>query len=474
MWRVSNWIAFLKIHSVLDMRVQSTQSTDILIKDIYLTYAGARWRQERELSQHRGEMKLHRTLLRGAFLPLLVGACGGDDGSPAPTPTVTPAPAPTPAPTPTPTPTPSATPTPPVGINDSYVADPAVLSLDTATYHKRGYQALPSIARIGKRIWTVWLGDNHVNSWEQPGNYLVLSYSDDDGTSWSREFYLVPAKPATDRTCDPRLWAAPNGELWVMYCQAGDGKVLDGQLGAWVSIVSNPLDAMPTFGTGFRLADGIPVRPFQARGKWYIPIDYNYIKPRFPERAGKNIYEFDWAGRKVTYVAKVPRTTNADFDESSYQELKDGRILGQFRSLDGTKQSWAPAGSFNFSTPALWTAHPSIPSRNSLGRSPSGRLFVVFNKTLGATTQIGRTDLSIAFSEDEGNTWPYIYTFDKQAQVSYPDIAYAENGDILIVYDHNRQGDREILLARVNEQSVINGNPQVTIKLVNKPPYPTP
>lgn len=357
-------------------------------------------------------------------------------------------------------------------INDSYVADPAIPSLDSATYGKRGYQALPSIARVGDRIWTIWLGDHRPKTWEQTGNHLVLSYSDDEGATWSREFYLLPAKPDTDRTCDPRLWAAPNGELWVIYCQSGNGKILDGQLGAWVTIVSNPLDAMPTFGPGFRLADGIPGRPFQVGPNWYFPIDYNYIYPRFPERAGKNIFAFDWQNRKISYTARVPRTPNADFDESSYQVLTDGRILGQFRSLDGIKQSWSQPGTLNFSTPVPWTAHPSIPSRHVLGRSPGGRLFMIFNMALGSTTQIGRTDMSIAFSDDEGQTWPYLYTFDRQEQVSYPDVTYSKSGDILAVYDHGRQGTREILMARINELSIVNGTPDVKVTLVNKPPYP--
>lgn len=341
-------------------------------------------------------------------------------------------------------------------------------SLDTALYGKRTYQGVPTMARVGKRIWTAWFGDTSPTAWESKGNFLILSYSDDAGDTWSREYYLVPVHPDTDRACDPRLWLAPDGKMWVIYCQSGGGMTLDGQLGIWASIIPDPLSNTPTFEPGFWMTDGLPARPFLYGGKWYLPSDYLLGNPvRFRDRVGKRIFALDWQNHRATYAATIPKTPNADFNETTFVELKDGRLLNQSRSYDGIYQTIAPAGTLNFPSPQRWTFYPSTFSRHQVARSPSGRLFMVFNQR---SIPGGRTDLTIAFSDDDGRTWPYAYIFDSRLDISYPDVDIADNGDILISYDRSRNGYKEIWLARVVESSIVDGQnaPKVTLKLVNR------
>lgn len=323
------------------------------------------------------------------------------------------------------------------------------------------------MARVGNRIWSVWLGDATAAKWEATGNFLILAYSDDDGVNWSREYYLVPQNPVTDRTCDPRLWLAPDGKLWVLYCQSGGGMVLDGQLGVWANIITDPLAATPSFEPGFHLTDGLPARPFKFRNQWYLPVDYINGNPkRFPERAGKHIYSFDWANKRVTKVSTVPKTPNADFNEHNYVELKNGRLYTQSRSYDGIYQSTSTGiGSLTFNALSRWLFYPSIPSRHSLARTPSGRLMMIYNQTNNGA---GRTDMAIALSDDDGATWPFHTVFDSRPQVSYPDIDFAANGDIMVISDRGRNGYKEIWYTRINEESIVKGAPQVTVRLVNK------
>lgn len=71
-------------------------------------------------------------------------------------------------------------------------------------------------------------------------------------------------------------------------------------------------------------------------------------------------------------------------------------------------------------------------------------------------------------SEDEGKTWKYKLLLDERNDVSYPDAVEAEDGYIYITYDRER-GDfqnsltqvyekaREILMAKITEQDIING-----------------
>lgn len=391
-------------------------------------------------------------------MAIVLAGCGGETASSG-GPVTLPSPAPTASPTPT---------SAPVPVNDGYVQAAAAPSLDTALYAKRTFQGLPGIARVGQRIWVVWMGDNKFPGGETTGTYLILSYSDDEGSSWSREFYLVPANPATDRAYDPRLWAAPDGKLWVLYPQVGNGKVHDGQEGAWASIIGNPLNTTPTFEPGFWLADGVPMRPFVYNGEWAIPIDYWFSPtPCFPERAGRNIYTFDWAAQRVSHLTKAPRIKGTDYDESAVIQLKDGNLFSQSRTYsDGIMQSRTSGGRLLWITPTPFTDYPSIGSRNALARSPSGRLVMVFNKSMST---VHRTDMTIALSDDEGRTWPHAHTFDSSLQVSYPDIDFAANGDILVAYDMDRHNHKRILLARFVEQAIVDGSPSVDIKLVNQP-----
>lgn len=404
----------------------------------------------------------------GIVLATALAGCGGDTGSGSqvmlalPASQVVQA-----APAPVATATTAATLTTTELVNDSLVLDPAVPSLDSAKYGPRTFQGIPSIARVGSRLWAAWLGDISAAKWEAPGNFLILAYSDNEGKSWSREFYLVPKNPVTDRTGDPRLWLAPDGKLWVLYFQSGGGMNVDGQLGAWVAVISNPLASMPTFEPGFRLADGEPNMPFQYQGRWYIPIDYLGGNPtRFRERFGKHIYAFDWANRQVTKVATVPQTPNADFNEMNFVERKDGSLLNQSRSFGGIVQSIAPAGTLTFPVPTLWGFYPSIPSRHVLSRSPSGRLVMIFNQTDNGA---GRTDMTIALSNDDGKSWPYRAIFDARQQVSYPEVTYSPTGKIQVIYDRGRNGAKEIWLSEIDEDSVVRGRVKSALRLVNVP-----
>ena len=44
---------------------------------------------------------------------------------------------------------------------------------------------------------------------------------------------------------------------------------------------------------------------------------------------------------------------------------------------------------------------------------------------------------------------------DNRSDVSYPDIAVADNGDIYVTWDRNRYGVREILYTKLTEQQLL-------------------
>lgn len=404
-------------------------------------------------------MRIGNGLALGAALALAVTGCGGDDGGGSAAPPPIGSPAPAPAPTPTPPPTSSGPNVP--AINDSFVRLPPVFSTDSARYGRRTFQGIPTMVVTGNRIWLSWVGGSSMPAGELPGDHQTIVYSDDGGTTWSREFYLVPQAPATDRLGDARLWQAPDGKLWMFFFQSGQGKGIDSQLGTWLTVIADPTAAEPVFETPVWIGDGIPNRPFRYNDQWLVPLDYPFIAPSRPERAGQHLYSIDWANRRFTYVTTLPRNTSADFNEPALVQLRDGSVLLHQRTTAGLVQRTTPAGAWRWSNAVPFVGFPTVQTRSAIERSPTGRLIMVTNKSA-----VTRENMTIAISEDEGRSWPYQHTFEARAGVSYPDIAFAPNGDILVVFDYGRFWG-QIRLARIKEASIVAGQPEVTTTVAN-------
>lgn len=348
-------------------------------------------------------------------------------------------------------------------INDSRVQESPRPSLDTATYGRRTFQGLPSIAVTGNRIWVAFLGGKSMPAGELPGDYNIFVYSDDGGVTWSREFYQVPVHPVTDRVGDPRLWAAPDGKLWVFFFQANSpgGGTNDDQVGGWASVIADPLAAEPVFEQVGWIGDGIPQRPFLYNGQWLLPIDYMFMSPRRPQRAGQHLLRIDWTNRRFEWVTTLPRNPSTDYNEPALLQLKDGGVLLHQRTTRGLLQRTSPAGRWGWTAAAPFSGFPTVGTRSALGRSPGGRVYMVTNNS--ATT---RENMTIAFSDDEGATWPHQYTVQAGQALSYPDTAIAPNGDILVVHDGGRWWG-QVVFTRINEDSIVRRTPQVTQTIVN-------
>ena len=69
----------------------------------------------------------------------------------------------------------------------------------------------------------------------------------------------------------------------------------------------------------------------------------------------------------------------------------------------------------------------------------------------------GRSHLTALLSEDDGKTWPYSLLLDERNEVSYPDAAACSDGMIYICYDWERVKEREILMARISEEDILQG-----------------
>ena len=78
--------------------------------------------------------------------------------------------------------------------------------------------------------------------------------------------------------------------------------------------------------------------------------------------------------------------------------------------------------------------------------------------------------MTASLSKDGGKTWPYQLLLDSRENVSYPDADQTPDGNIHVVFDHDRTGAKDILYFRFTEEHVLKGSIENIFKSrVNKP-----
>lgn len=239
-------------------------------------------------------------------------------------------------------------------------------------YSQRLFQGIPSIARSGARFWAVWYGGGKT---EEPGNFAVLAYSDDQCKTWSEYGYIAFPGDPSRRVYDPQVWTDPAGTLWVLFAASGGGKVHDGSEGAWAMTATRPATA-PQWSKAFRLSYyGIPMRPARIGDKVYVPIDYwsrAARPPLYPELTGKRIFRLDYRQRQVHYVSTIgPSVQKPGVDETTLAQLGSGDILAAYRTSAATEYSISRDGGLNWAPSAIWSALGANPvSRIAMNTSP--------------------------------------------------------------------------------------------------------
>jgi Neuraminidase (sialidase) len=151
--------------------------------------------------------------------------------------------------------------------------------------------------------------------------------------------------------------------------------------------------------------------------------------------------------------AQIPKTSPhsvSGLDEPATVVLADGRIMVLMRT-SGTKlfQSWSGDGGQSWETPqaSALTAHNSPAALWKLDGS---------RDVLAAwdNSPAGRTPLAAAISSDGGKTWSepkIIAETQTPYQVSYPSVAQARDGTMIVVWQQSFPGERrEIRIARFN------------------------
>jgi len=311
----------------------------------------------------------------------------------------------------------------------------------------RTFQGIPSLARSPSgRLWATWYASK--TGGEDHNNYVVLATSGDDGRTWQEPVLVIdPDGEGPVRAYDPELWVDPDGRLWLFWAQAVRHAASKG--GVWSLVTEKPDDAEPEWSGPRRLTDGVMMcKPtVLSSGEWVLPASTWFI-----DDSAKMVVSTDrggtWAVRGTCHVPKDVRT----FDEHMIVERKDKSLWMLLRTKAGIGESTSNdrGRTWTEARPAP-IQHPS--ARFFIRRLSSGRLLLVKHGPIDRRTD--RSHLTAYLSEDDGSTWSAGLLLDHRKYVSYPDGVQGPDGTIHIIYDYDRTGQREILLARFTEKDVL-------------------
>jgi len=111
-------------------------------------------------------------------------------------------------------------------------------------------QGVPGIERTAKgRLWAIYGRDV-----ESSRHYQLLTFSDDDGKSWSDTHLMILPRRGV-RASGGCVWIDPQGRLWVFWMQAFG--LQDGRYGVFAIRSDDPDADDPQWSAPRRLGDGV-------------------------------------------------------------------------------------------------------------------------------------------------------------------------------------------------------------------------
>jgi predicted neuraminidase len=352
--------------------------------------------------------------------------------------------------------------------SDPAMCAPPVISRPGPSYapSSRLWQGIPAVERSRDgRLWAAWYSGG---TGEGPDNFVVLATSGDDGATWTDPVLAVDP-PGAVRAFDPALWHDPTGSLWLCWAQSY-GK-WDGRAGVWAISTRDSSSDTPRWTEPRRLCDGIMMNKptVLASGAWILPaaiwgrpVGGPGTDSRFchepGDRSGAWLVASDDRGSTWTPVgmARVPERV---FEEHMFVERRDGSLWTLVRTAYGIGESTSRDGGRSWSAGAP-SGLRNANSRFHIRRLASGRILLVHHDPPDAAPGAPpRSHLVAHLSDDDGRTWRGGLMIDERAQVSYPDAVEAPDGLVTLIYDFERHGAREILIATFTEADVEAGRP---------------
>ncbi|MCG3148732.1 MAG: hypothetical protein PCFJNLEI_02177 [Verrucomicrobiae bacterium] len=326
----------------------------------------------------------------------------------------------------------------------------------------RLWQGIPGIERTpGGRLYITWFSGGECEP--QPANTILLTTSDDDGRTFAEPSVAALPRPDGGRTFDPTLWIDPRGRLWLIFNRANPATA---EHDVHARICDQPDAPQPVWSAEFRVGYDAPVsfrmnKPtVLATGEWLMPVTHAQVVTHDwfahdSQLQGVGLSTDE--GRSWMLHGAVVAPPKAL--ENMLVELRDGRVWMLTRTGAGVLwesystdrgRTWSPGAPTTIANPV----EPWSGSRFFIRRLASGNLLLINHYRF-----TGRSHLTAQLSTDEGRTWNDGLLLDERANVSYPDAVEAADGLIWAVYDRDRCGAAEILLATFREADVLAGKP---------------
>ena len=329
----------------------------------------------------------------------------------------------------------------------------------------RRWQGIPSLEKTdGGRIFVCWYSGGVT---EAPGNVVLCEKSDDDGRSFTDGLILVRHEDPGIRCFDPTVWIDPERRLWLFWTQSRG--TYDGRAGVWAIGCDSPDEDPLAFTAPKRIANGLMLNKPTVRrnGDWLLPVTLwspefmppSEDHPELKEETLAFLYVSRDGGETFVRTGGVDMPRRA-FDEPMVVELQDGTLWFLIRTQDGIGQAFSRDGGMTYERIGF-SGHTGPNSRFFIRRLRSGRILLVnhVNPTYQTDPKPWniRNNLMAMLSEDDGKTWVGGLMIDTRPGVSYPDGTEDADGRIYLTYDHDRYGEREILMAVFTEDDILAG-----------------
>lgn len=327
--------------------------------------------------------------------------------------------------------------------------------------HRR-WQGIPAIAitKNGIMYCACYSGGNG----EGKDNYVLVERSKDGGQTWSEPIAVVDPEGYV-RAFDACLWVTPNNELALFWNQSFGG--FDGRAGVFLSICKNPEKENLCWTSAIRITDGVMLNKpiIGEHGEWLLSLSlWNNVESDFNQDCTDRMIKVYATSDKGVSFYKMGEFTMPGryYDEPMTVQHKDGTLHMLVRLPDGIGEAFSKDGGKKWGhiqKSKFWGPN----SRFYFGRLMSGNLLLVNHQIeredeeSKETLFPKRSHLSAWLSEDDGLTWSKPFLLDEREGISYPDVDQDEEGNIYIIYDYLRFKEKQLLLAKITEEDILNG-----------------
>lgn len=339
--------------------------------------------------------------------------------------------------------------------------------------HSGGFVGCPTIAATKKgRLFLGWYtgGDTepHID------NYGVIVYSDDGGKTLSKPIFVINgSREKYVHMVDPQLWfdgeklhlffmqddvmdesTARADAAWgvqnggnVIYCYPiRDGYAFrDFWHSLWECVCENPDDENPVFSEPKFISSGfLRNKPLALRSGKVMLFNYRQTTDRYA-------FTIKSGDRLISKLG--PKKIRTCFDEAMAYQKEDGSIRLMARNCLGEIAETTSVDEGETWSEAKLSGIPNPDTRFYVSRTPSGKVLLINNDV-----RAHRINMTAYLSDDDGKTWKYKALIDPRNEVSYPDADFVGE-DIYTIYDRERTGAKEILLAKFTEDDLMQGKP---------------